>query len=117
MFHFLRNQCSTSGIRVPLPGIEVPLPPKSVFHFLRNRRSSSSEIPTFLPGQPGELVDRAYEQRGRLLVQSLVHHVAWQRAAIAERTRPVTAQELELCRAGGVASVGQKTPFSGRDLR
>ena len=44
MFHFLRNQCSTSGIRVPLPGIDVPLPPKSVFHFFRNRRSSSSEI-------------------------------------------------------------------------
>ena len=37
MFHFLRIPCSTSRIRCSTSsGIDVPLPPDSVFHFLRN---------------------------------------------------------------------------------
>ena len=37
MFHFLRIPCSTSRIRCSTSsGIAVPLPPDSVFHFLRN---------------------------------------------------------------------------------
>ena len=49
LFHFLRNRCSTSsGFRVPLPGFAVPLPPESVFHFLRNPCSTSSGIPTWI---------------------------------------------------------------------
>ena len=34
MFHFLRIRCSTSS------GFDVPLPPDSVFHFLRNTQSA-----------------------------------------------------------------------------
>ena len=46
LFHFLRNRCSTSsGFRVPLPGFAVPLPPESMFHFLRIPCSTSSGIP------------------------------------------------------------------------
>ena len=43
LFHFLRNRCSTSS------GIDVPLPPDSVFHFLRNTQlaeASGVETPT-----------------------------------------------------------------------
>ena len=42
MFHFLRIPCSTSRIRCSTSsGIDVPLPPDSVFHFLRNTHERS----------------------------------------------------------------------------
>ena len=53
LFHFLRNRCSTSsGFRVPLPGFAVPLPPESLFHFLRIPCSTSSGIPTEPASRP-----------------------------------------------------------------
>ena len=53
LFHFLRNRCSTSsGFRVPLPGFAVPLPPESLFHFLRIPCSTSSGIPNGLACGP-----------------------------------------------------------------
>ena len=45
MFHFLRIPCSTSRIRCSTSsGIAVPLPPDSVFHFLRNTHSGTMQV-------------------------------------------------------------------------
>ena len=55
LFHFLRNRCSTSsGFRVPLPGFAVPLPPESMFHFLRIPCSTCGRAVTKITS--GELV-------------------------------------------------------------
>ena len=52
MFHFLRIPCSTSRIRCSTSsGIAVPLPPDSVFHFLRNTQAVRSMPPAAQAGR------------------------------------------------------------------
>ena len=88
LFHFLRNRCSTSsGFRVPLPGFAVPLPPDSLFHFLRIPCSTSSGIP-MMTGAAGE--DSAHFPRCGRLAASVSQRCGARRAAIRRAPRART---------------------------
>ena len=65
MFHFLRIPCSTSRIRCSTSsGIDVPLPPDSVFHFLRKVKFSAFDRLTTLTDESrrGELDANGIEE-------------------------------------------------------
>ena len=99
MFHFRRNRCSTSA------GIDVPLPPDSVFQFRRNTQPGRSELPEFAEHTRDGLL---YLAVGNLLNQVLLGpHEAYrelpQRMTALDLllegfARPLSEEaELELC--------------------